>query len=98
MPDSAGFEGLVSLRAAYPRVPLCIISSTSGDEIVRQLRDLGASGFINKSEKRENIIAGIRRLVAGEDLFSGSRQATEPAGSRRQRAAASAKSWLACAS
>jgi DNA-binding NarL/FixJ family response regulator len=81
MPDSAGFEGVVSLRAAYPRVPLCIISSTSGEEIVRQLRDLGASGFINKSEKRGNIIEGIRRLIAGEACFPEAAGSAEPAGS-----------------
>jgi DNA-binding NarL/FixJ family response regulator len=71
MPDTTGFEGVVSLRAANPRTPLCIISSLSGDEIVRQIRGLGASGFINKSEKRENIIAAVRQLLHGQDYFSG---------------------------
>src|SRR5437868_2985658 len=47
MPDIAGFEGVVSLKAASPRTPLCVISSMSGEEIIRQLRDLGAAGFIN---------------------------------------------------
>jgi DNA-binding NarL/FixJ family response regulator len=70
MPDTTGFEGVVSLRAANPRTPLCVISSLSGDEIVRQVRDLGASGFINKSEKRENIIAAVRQLLHGQDYFS----------------------------
>lgn len=70
MPDAAGFEGVISLRAANPRTPLCVISSLSDDEIVRQIRDLGASGFINKSEKRENIIAAVRLLLQGQDYFS----------------------------
>lgn len=69
MPDAAGFEGVVSLRAANPRIPLCIISSMSGEEIIRQVRDLGATGYINKGEKRENIIAAVRRLIEGEDVF-----------------------------
>lgn len=72
MPDTTGFEGVVSLRAANPRTPLCVISSLSGDEIVRQIRDLGASGFINKSEKRENIIAAVRQLIEGQEYFSAS--------------------------
>lgn len=70
MPDTAGFEGIVGLKAGNPRIALCIISSMSGGEIVRQVRDLGARGFINKSEKRENIIAAVRRLIAGEEYFS----------------------------
>jgi len=70
MPDTTGFEGVISLRAANPRTPLCVISSLSGDEIVRQIRDLGASGFINKSEKREIIIAAVRQLLQGQDYFS----------------------------
>ena len=72
MPDTTGFEGVVSMRAANPRTPLCIISSLSGDEIVRHVHDLGASGFINKSEKRENIIAAVRQLIEGHDYFSAS--------------------------
>ena len=70
MPDTSGFEGVVSMRAANPRTPLCIISSLSGDEIVRHVHDLGASGFINKGEKRENIIAAVRQMIEGEDYFS----------------------------
>jgi DNA-binding NarL/FixJ family response regulator len=69
MPDSVGFEGVMRLRGAYPGIPVCIISSMSGEELVRQVRDLGAAGFINKGEKRENIIAGVHRLIAGEDRF-----------------------------
>lgn len=80
MPDTAGFEGVVGLRAANPRIPLCIISSMSGEEIIRQIRDLGASGFINKSEKRENIIAAVRRLIAGEDYFPDVPGTAEPSG------------------
>ncbi|MGE0241963.1 MAG: LuxR C-terminal-related transcriptional regulator [Parvibaculaceae bacterium] len=85
MPDSAGFEGVVGLRAAYPRVPLCVISSLSGGEVIRQLRDLGAAGFINKSEKRENIIAAVRRLIAGEDCFPEAAAPAEPAGALASR-------------
>ncbi len=70
MPDTSGFEGVVSLRAAHPRTPLCVISSLSGDEVIRHVHDLGASGFINKSEKRENIIAAVRQLIDGRDYFS----------------------------
>lgn len=85
MPDTAGFEGVVGLRAAYPRVPLAVISSMSGEEIMRQLRDLGASGFINKSEKRENIVAAVRRLVEGEGYFSEITGLAEPAGAASPR-------------
>jgi DNA-binding NarL/FixJ family response regulator len=70
MPDTTGFEGVVGLKAANPRIPLCVISSLSGDEIIRQIRDLGAAGFINKSAKRENIIAAVRQLIEGKDYFN----------------------------
>ncbi|MGE0009030.1 MAG: LuxR C-terminal-related transcriptional regulator [Parvibaculaceae bacterium] len=85
MPDSAGFEGVVGLRAAYPRIPLCIISSMADEEVIRQLRDLGAAGFINKSEKRKNIIAAVRRLIAGEDCFPETAGPAGPAGSPAAR-------------
>jgi DNA-binding NarL/FixJ family response regulator len=80
MPDSAGFESVVSLRAAYPRIPVCIISSMSGEELIRQIRDLGAAGFINKSEKRENIVSAVRRLLEGENCFPEIPSPAQPAG------------------
>lgn len=79
MPDIAGFEGVVSLKAASPRTPLCVISSLSGEEIVRQLRDLGAAGFINKSEKREKIIAAVRQLLDGKLHFGAAADMPVPA-------------------
>lgn len=84
MPDIAGFEGVVSLKAASPRTPLCVISSMSGEEIVHQLRDLGAAGFINKSEKREKIIAAVRKLIDGKDHFAASERPVS-AGAPAQR-------------
>ncbi|HTN97889.1 MAG TPA: response regulator transcription factor [Nordella sp.] len=80
MPDIAGFEGVVSLKAASPRTPLCVISSMSGEEIIRQLRDLGAAGFINKSEKRGKIIAAVRQLIDGKDHFGATGEPPAPAG------------------
>jgi len=86
MPDIAGFEGVVSLKAASPRTPLCIISSISGEEIVHQLRDLGAAGFINKSEKREKIIAAVRQLLDGKLHFGVAADMPVPPGvTARQR-------------
>jgi DNA-binding NarL/FixJ family response regulator len=80
MPDSAGFEGVMSLRAAYPRIPVCVISSMSGEELIRQIRDLGAAGFINKSEKRENIVEAVRRLLEGQRSFPEAIGPPAPAG------------------
>lgn len=80
MPDIAGFEGVVSLKAASPRTPLCVISSMSGEEIIDQLRDLGAAGFINKSEKREKIIAAVRQLIDGKDHFGAAGERPAPSG------------------
>lgn len=85
MPDTAGFEGVVSIRAANPRIPLCIISSMAGEEIVRRIRDLGASGFINKSEKRENIVAAVRRLIEGKDYFCQAAGTVEPMAAAQRR-------------
>lgn len=87
MPDIAGFEGVVSLKAASPRTPLCVISSMAGEEIVHQLRDLGAAGFINKSEKREKIIAAVRQMIDGKDHFGAAaeRPAAAGASSAHQR-------------
>jgi len=66
MPGSSGLSALVSVRAAFPAVPVIVISGTDDVTTVRRSVELGASGFISKSARMETIRNGVSNVLAGE--------------------------------
>lgn len=66
MPGSSGLSALVSVRAAYPAVPVIVISGTDDVSTVRRSIELGASGFISKSARTDAIRKGVTDVLAGE--------------------------------
>jgi DNA-binding response OmpR family regulator len=61
-----GLELVKRLRAVFPRLPILMLSR--GDGRVYGLRALraGANGYFEKTSDPEVIIAGLRRILAGE--------------------------------
>lgn len=66
LPDVAGVEGLARLRAAAPDTLVIVVSSLSDDRVVDGVLRAGASGFIPKHTPREELVAAIRSVWAGE--------------------------------
>ena len=63
--DRDGIEVLKQIRAAFPRLPVLMMSMYSEDVYaIRALRS-GASGYIEKSAAPELLLAAVRRIVAG---------------------------------
>jgi DNA-binding NarL/FixJ family response regulator len=69
VPGVQGFSGLLYLRAQYPHIPVVIVSATEDPGTVRRSLDLGASGFIPKSQPVDQIRAALRRIMNGEVWF-----------------------------
>jgi len=65
MPGVQGFSGLVYLRAAYPAVPVMVVSGSEEPHIVRRALDLGASGFVPKSISPETLRRAFETVLAG---------------------------------
>ncbi|MEO0382840.1 MAG: response regulator transcription factor [Pseudomonadota bacterium] len=65
MPGVRGFSGLMYLRAQYPGVPVCIVSATEDQAIVRRALDFGAAGFMPKSLPVDDITTGIEAILDG---------------------------------
>jgi DNA-binding NarL/FixJ family response regulator len=64
MPDTAGFEGVVSMRAANPRIPLCIISSMSGEDYFPEVAGAaGPTGAAAPNRRELEILARLRELT-----------------------------------
>ncbi|SDG91245.1 response regulator [Pelagibacterium luteolum] len=65
MPGVRGFSGLLLLRAQFPEIPVMIVSAVEDVSIIRRCFDLGASGFLSKSESAARIRQSIDTILAG---------------------------------
>ena len=70
MPGKSGFDGLMQIKCTFPRLPVVIISSLKDEDVVNHARVLGASGFILKSTRRQDIIASLITVLEGGTCFA----------------------------
>ncbi|NIB38581.1 response regulator transcription factor [Pseudomaricurvus alkylphenolicus] len=68
-PGANGLSGLANLRGCFPLVPIAMISGSFSSNTVLLAKDLGASGFLSKSEHPDNIASAVRSLLEGEQCF-----------------------------
>jgi DNA-binding NarL/FixJ family response regulator len=65
MPGIHGYSGLLFLRAQYPEIPVVIVSANEDVVTIRRCLDLGASGFIPKSQSADGIRAALKAVLEG---------------------------------
>lgn len=65
VPDTRGFEGLLRLRTAYPRLPIVVVSGMEDPRIVQEALSYGIAGFIPKSVKRDELGRAISEVMDG---------------------------------
>jgi DNA-binding NarL/FixJ family response regulator len=66
MPDGDGLDTLVKLRATVPDSRVVMFSTYDNPTYVARAVALGASDYVLKGSKRENLIATIEAAAAGE--------------------------------
>ncbi|WP_181706262.1 response regulator transcription factor [Chthonobacter rhizosphaerae] len=65
MPDVHGFDGLLRLRTAHPRLPIVVVSGLEDARIVREALSYGVAGFIPKSVRRDELGRAIGEVMTG---------------------------------
>lgn len=65
MPGVKGFTGLMYLRAQYPEIPVVVVSSTEDIATISRCIELGASGYIPKSQPVEAIRGAVKEVFDG---------------------------------
>lgn len=65
LPDRDGFEALAELRRDYPGTSIVVLSARNDRHSVTRALDLGASGFIPKSSRREVLSRALNLVLAG---------------------------------
>ena len=60
-----GFDGLVTIRARFPRVPILIVSALEEPRIVREAVHHGAAGFVPKAVGKATLTRAISEVLNG---------------------------------
>lgn len=69
LPDVNGFEGLIRVRAAYPKLPIIVVSGFEEPELIRVAISLGAAGYVPKSASRAELARALRDVLGGAVHF-----------------------------
>ena len=63
--DADGFEVLVEFRAAYPALPVVVVSASDRSSDVIRSIDLGAMGFVPKRASNANLFEALKLVMSG---------------------------------
>ncbi|SFX60632.1 response regulator [Marinospirillum alkaliphilum] len=66
MPGMQGLQGLTRLHHEHPGVPIVMVSAEEDRKVVLQALAEGAVGFISKASSRQQILAALEQLLAGQ--------------------------------
>jgi DNA-binding NarL/FixJ family response regulator len=65
LPGHSGTEALERFRAAFPSVPVLVISASEDTTLIQECLDAGASGYIAKTASLDAIAAAMKAVAAG---------------------------------
>jgi len=66
MPGKGGLATLKELRAAYPRLPIVVLSAHSEDQYALRALKSGAAGYVTKDLALEELVVAARAVLAGD--------------------------------
>ncbi len=65
MPGTSGLAGLESLREMHPGIPVVVLSASEDRNDVMRALDLGAMGFIPKTQPSRVMIGALKLVLSG---------------------------------
>ena len=70
MPNLNGLEAARQILHKNPRSKVLILTITDADQLVRSVFDIGASGFVLKSDATRDLVAAVEALQSNKTFFS----------------------------
>jgi DNA-binding NarL/FixJ family response regulator len=70
IPGRDGLELLGEIKRRRPDLPVLVVSGYFEDEFAIQAFKLGASGYLNKRTASDEVIAAVRKVIAGRKYVS----------------------------
>jgi DNA-binding NarL/FixJ family response regulator len=65
MPGMSGVDGVIRFRAAFPDLPVVVLSAAEQSEDIHKLLAAGALGYVTKSSPADVILGALRLVLAG---------------------------------
>ncbi len=65
LPGTTGFNGLLTLRTQYPKLPIAVVSGTDDGRIIAEALGYGVVGFIPKSAPTAMLREAIQETLEG---------------------------------
>ena len=69
MPELSGLEATRQIRRAVP-AKIVILSVHESDQVVTEVLDAGAQGYVLKTDAGRTLVEAIRALLGGKDFFT----------------------------
>lgn len=69
LPDSTGLNGIATAKAAFPGVPICMLSGQADVGTMRQAIAQDIAGFLPKTLAFDALCKAISDLLAGKKVF-----------------------------
>jgi DNA-binding NarL/FixJ family response regulator len=66
LPDGTGVDVLRSIRREFPKARIIMLTSSESDGEIHQALEAGAAAYVLKSTPRNELIAAIRAVPAGQ--------------------------------
>ncbi|WP_049622398.1 response regulator transcription factor [Frateuria defendens] len=70
LPDGSGLPLIEHLRSVSPQTRIVVLSMHNGEPYVSEALRRGASGYVTKGVAPEELVAGLRAVMAGECYLS----------------------------
>ncbi len=66
LPDMTGLDALDVFGQRHPELPIVMLSGSANTQIMRQVLQSGASGFVTKSTLSNELLHAVRQVLDGE--------------------------------
>jgi DNA-binding NarL/FixJ family response regulator len=66
LPDMTGLEALRIFALRHPELPVLMLSGSANVEIMREVLQAGASGFVSKSSLSDELLLAVQRVLEGD--------------------------------
>lgn len=70
MPEVNGLEATRRMRKEMPELPVVILTMHDSEELIQELVNAGARGYILKSDLDVNLFTGVKAVLDGKTFFS----------------------------
>lgn len=69
MPKMSGIDVTKRIKAEYPNIPVIALTMFNENHLLAEMLEAGASGYLLKSTSKEELLEGIKAVVAGGLFF-----------------------------